>query len=603
MKKKSFIFSTPISPLFIKKLTKKRRNTKIIFAGEWCQQIIKKEFLSKNKIKTIPYPINNYHDEKKLFKILLKNYLVLLDFFKTFLNSYHSVDRKKEYWEIIIGHWLFDSLALIYEKYLIVKKFKNSSNSYFFITNNKSIYFNNSSDFTNNSISHEWNNSIFHFFFTKLKKKIRFKLIKKERKNKKKKLPSFKFLVFFKKVIIKLFSIFSMKFRKDNEIFIINSYLGFFNEIKLQKRINGFYKINSTLDFCSKNQIDHKTRNKVIQNLKGGEKKFLNLIKFLLIKNIPKSYLEDYKDILNFSLKLPWPQKTKKIFTANNILYDDIFKIWCAELKKNNSKLIYCMHGGGYQTELFSFTNYYLNKVSDKIFIWGRNDKLSNKEIKLFNIKSSFSPFNLFIKTKLSEVKILVVQDFPYFYKIRSFSNIINFNKLKHYVNFQVNFIKKLNKENKKKIIIRLGSYLSSNTIDYEKNIWLEKYKNVFFQSRLVPIEKSLANSYVVIINHFSSTLLLECLTSLKPFLILINLKNSLYSSNFNMLLAKLLRRNILFDDPVKLADFLNNMNPNEFMQWWSSKSTQDLILHFRENYAAYNSNPLNSISKKLLDI
>ena len=39
--------------------------------------------------------------------------------------------------------------------------------------------------------------------------------------------------------------------------------------------------------------------------------------------------------IVKFSNELPWSKKPKKIFTAVHNFYDDVFKIWAFEKKKN----------------------------------------------------------------------------------------------------------------------------------------------------------------------------------------------------------------------------------------------------------------------------
>ena len=129
-----------------------------------------------------------------------------------------------------------------------------------------------------------------------------------------------------------------MKLRKKNETFIIGSYLTFFDEIKLQHKVNNLIKFNST-QIYNGSLSDDSIRAKTPNNIGGGVLE--KLIAGIILKHMPKSFLEDYKGIVKFSNDLPWSKKPKKIFTAVHNFYDDVFKIWTFEKKRTLQFKIY----------------------------------------------------------------------------------------------------------------------------------------------------------------------------------------------------------------------------------------------------------------------
>ena len=115
----------------------------------------------------------------------------------------------------------------------------------------------------------------------------------------------------FKSLLLKIFSKIIFK-TKTEKYFIISSYLGFLNEIKFQKSINNSLNFNQKISINNSFKINTKLRNIKIKDLKIFHKKFLKL---LLIKFIPQSYLENYKEYKIFiEKKLNWEKNPQKIF-------------------------------------------------------------------------------------------------------------------------------------------------------------------------------------------------------------------------------------------------------------------------------------------------
>ena len=175
-------------------------------------------------------------------------YKIFIVFLAKTLNKIHKTQYSTNYWEGIVGLWLLDFLTVFYEKYLVVKKLNNSRLLKVYEFTKEKTFPKDSRQSRDLMNSHEWNNEIFCYLIEKTKKNIIISNLNTETiyndKIKFNNIISLK--SFFKKKIIKFFSLFSMQLRKKNETFIIGSYLTFFDEIKLQQKVNNLIKLNST---------------------------------------------------------------------------------------------------------------------------------------------------------------------------------------------------------------------------------------------------------------------------------------------------------------------------------------------------------------------
>ena len=587
------------TPLELSKFLGKK---KLIITGEWCNENLNNQ-VEKKKNEIIKHPFENKNLKKKSYFKIIQLYKIFIVFLAKTLNKIHKVKYSTNYWEGIVGVWLIDFLTLFYEKYLVVQKLNNSRLLKVYKFNKEKKFPKNSVQSSNYMNSHEWNNEIFCYLIEKTKKNIIISNLNTETiyndKIKFNNIISLK--SFFKKKIIKFFSLFSMQLRKKNETFIIGSYLTFFDEIKLQQKVNNLIKLNST-PIYNASLSDHSIRAKT-PVIKGGVLE--KLIAGIIFNHMPKSFLEDYKGIVKFSNELPWSKKPKKIFTAVHNFYDDVFKIWTLEKKRRfNSKFIFCCHGGGFQTQTFSTQNFLLMRTCDKILTWGKN-RHKDKKIKSFlNLKSSSKPFDQ--KKILNEnyLKILIPQDLPEMYSCSLFSSILQFSEYKKYVEEQKKFLKGLKSKVRDKVIIRLGSSSNigsnNNFRHYEEGVWKMGNDNFNLESREIPINVSVNRSYIVIITQVSSTTLLECITSNIPFVIFANLKKQVVNSYFKKILHQLRKDQIFFENPNKLSNFLNQKNASEIQKWWNSKKIQKHIKFLSDNFAIYSKNPVDKLAKEL---
>lgn len=573
-----------------------------VFLSKWTQSNYSQ---INNKKEIIKHPLidrlNRKNFNYKIIKIY-KKYLIKLT---AFLNEKHKVNYSKKYWEIIIGYWLLTVLVSLYQKFLIVKKIKNSSKLFIFsFDRTKDSYkFDSTEEFMNSTwFDPYWNNFIFCFFIKNLKKNIRIKKIKIDDYDKFNEIESFK-SIFKKKIRVIVIStvnaIVSFFLKKKKQNLIITSFLGMFQEILLQFKMKGHLIVgcDNTYNFSKKNFFSY---HKLDINKNFKNRKFENLIEKLLIEFLPSSFTDDHSNILKFVNRSHWTKEPNTVVTSYNIYHDDIFKIWLADKKKNfNTKLIFLPHGGGFQTETYSFKKYFISKVADKILTFG---KLKDKNKK-------FIPFGFVRKKKGFQIKknqknILILQDFakPYFMDVNS--SALDSEDLDRYVTNQLEVIRNLNSEKSRQILIRYGSIFKQQ-MDYEKMLWERKnIKNLRFELRTKSIYSSFEEAYLVVITQISGTTFLECLSLNKPFVIFADLKMQIVQNKFKKFLKLLKKNNLLFDDIYSFSNFLNNNNKESINRLWKLKKIQKIIKLLQFNYANNLVNPaedLKQIYKKIL--
>jgi putative transferase (TIGR04331 family) len=591
-KENFFLVSSSIKSLFPKK------EKKLLMLGEWCKTNLSEDFLNNYKISVLPYHWKNSKKTLKDYKYIVSVYQKIITDLTNVLNKTHKRNFSRKYWNITIGPWLIIFITAMYDRFRTVNAIKNYNitGTYTLKNSYKKFIPQNHVDATNIYLTDAWNNHIFTFLIKKLSPKIKIKKIDLNLKKKILLTNNNKSLTGkIKKIIRTIFISLTKKNNKDDNIFIITSYLKFIDEIKLQIKVNKKVTINVPTKYENLLKPDLKLRN--IKLKKSKDDKFTFIVKQLIMENIPISYLEGYKKLVRFSEELPWPKKPRLIFSSNSHFSDDVFKIWLAEKKeKNNTPFISGQHGGSFLTTKF-FTQHKIDFDNcDKFLFWG-NKKFKNKKvIPLFNIKSVSNIF----KRKIFCDKITLVQDNPLRYTqyLNKFSS--PFSELKMNIKHQNIFIKNLNSSNKKKIKIKLGSidYLDDYE-NYEINLWKKFDTNFNFEKRKISMEQSIKDTKLVICTTLGSTVFLESLTSNIPTFIFTNYNKNLISDECRSDYEKLKKIGIINNNPYKFAKFINK-NFNNIDNWWNSKNIKIVINDFVDKYCSINEEPIEKLNKIL---
>ncbi len=569
-----------------------KKEKKLLFLGKWCEVGLSNK--KKLNYKILKNPWENNLSKIQGNRLIKKNYKYLKKFLTIYLNKIHNKNFSEMYWEQLFGHWLINFISLYQERVFLIKALDKFSIKNFTFIDLKD------DDLTpkNSLDAHElfqndfWNGYFSSFLLKKLKPKIKFKKKKYKVKAKilGKKVLRFRIFDFLKKIYTKIYENFEIK---DN-IFLISTYIGTLNEIKLQHKINKNFKIYENLFLNISSNVNKNFRNyKISDSIKNPSSKFLRR---LVVKFLPKSYLEDYDNYCSFlNNKKVWPIKPKAIFTSNSHFSNDVFKIWLAKQRENKTKLIVGQHGSGYLFPKYN-TSYDRDVLNcDKFLFWG-NKKFANKRI-----KSNFNLLNINTK-KIRNLKknILMVQNFPNKYQNKLISTEHSLSDIYKNIELQKNFIYSLKNEFRKNVIVRLGSTekFSNKILDYEKEQWHFK-ENVSLETRDVPITKSLNKANFIIVNSIISTVFLECLANNIPCFVISLFDRKMFSQKCFKDFYALKKIGVIHNNSKTFASFINK-NFENIDEWWNTKRVQNVIKKFNHQYNFSVKNPISSLATKI---
>jgi len=506
------------------------------------------------------------------------------------LNTFHSTNFSNRYWKIIIGHWISRFIKLIYFRYQILDQFSKKNYKFDFAYASK---FNNYSQITNNTndlwrccFDEEWNYNLFskiieisfqnnfdiRYFNTKnlfFNSNIE-NLPNTKKDNLKNKVQNF----------LSLFNSLGQK----NTIAFKNTYLSFYNELKLSFYNREFPVFLNNLDYSS-SDIDFQKR-KAININKEGCNVFENLARNLITESLPKIVVEDYDKILDTINNSNWPINPKIIFTSNSYDADDIFKIWAAEkIEKKNSKYIIGQHGLLDSSErLLNNSNEY--QTCDKYLRWG--EKKYKKDIELFNIKT--------LKQKrYSQNSNILILHRTAGHEVEPYSRLDEF---RVYNNCLVSLLESFTNDNKKKTTIRLKRTFKW-TNPKEMSYLNQKFPSIKIEDGTKNFYSNLKKSKLAIFLYYS-TGVLEALSLDVPTVFYLP-KTLVYIDPEEIFFINMLNRCKMLS--FTEDEFKNNIdiilsNPSK---WWSSdlveKAKKDFCFRYSKNQPQ---KPVLKISKLL---
>ena len=95
---------------------------KILFLGEWCKRLSRKNIWSQLDYRVLPYhwdDRNRMLCDYKYLKVIYEKYLAILS---QNMNRIHDVKHSPEYWRIVVGPWLQLFINVVFDKWFSIKE-------------------------------------------------------------------------------------------------------------------------------------------------------------------------------------------------------------------------------------------------------------------------------------------------------------------------------------------------------------------------------------------------------------------------------------------------------------------------------------------------
>ena len=571
----------------------------VIFLGEWCRLSTRKHIWENlDAIIAEPYGLDSSQKEIDYLKVIKLEEKLLPELIEI-LNKHFNCKKSLRYWNIIIGPWLRTILQLLLNRtHTLIQCFENYKISG---TSIYSSHYGSLAALDMKSSYHlfdnaKWNNvlngKIMQIVINKnisievLKDKI-FKyqlnsfLLKKDNisQNYKKRLKSF-FIHYYSKIASKLC--------KNNDAFIIGTYLPFKMLIKLEIALKQWpqYRIKNDTDLFSINEVPNiKLRTNLATQLRNKSlDNFENVTRSLLFELLPVCYLEGFEKMNLILSKKLWPKDPKFIFTSNNYNSDEIFKLYTASQVENGKKYFIGQHGNrNFTDKYYSFP--VEEKICDNFLTWGWSKK-SKKYVPtfIFNTAGRSKAYN-------PRGKLLLIQR----KRQTRFYTWDSSEEYDHFLKNQITFLNKLSEGPYQKTLIRLGNTIANKKFRDELNF----KDSLKFDPGIKPIKKLVRASRLVV-HSYDSTGLLETLSQNIPTIAFWENELDHLREEVKDDYQRLIDVGIIHLSPLSAAEKINEVWDN-IGAWWFQRSIQDAKDKFCNIYAKSVNNPINTLVNKLV--
>ena len=566
----------------------------VIFLGEWCRLFDRRHIWEKmDAIVAVPYGLGQQKKEfdhnitreltDNLFKILCNS-----------LNQHHGLSYGDRFWKIVLGHWLYRYVDVIFNRVKTLEQcLQEHTISGTSVFANHNYYLATQDTHTaiwafNDDI---WNNVLISRILQYLEGvNFPIEIIANPSPStsyvyRKISIPS-KRKAISKYVYDRARKILGYLAR-DEDAFIINSYLPRIAEIKLQLALGQFPQFWSSptvslLDKVNKCLRVHLTC-RFVGNSEDGLENILNIMFFELL---PVCYLEGFDNLLDTVSQVPWPENPKYIFTSSNFDVDEVFKVWAAQKIEKGSKYYIGQHGNyGAQQNNDNPSNEEI--TADKFLTWGWTDGLSqHAPAFIFRILGDKAE-------DYDRQGGLLLIELHSGHRLSTWDNIAEFGD---YFEYQKRFILKLLPLPKENLTVRLHSaYVDLKWNEMSR--WKEFDSSIYINSS-GDIKKLIARSRLVI-HGYDSTGMLETLSKNIPTLAFWpncydNLRPT--AKPFYDLLVDV---GIVHLSPESVAQKVNEVW-SDVDGWWRQDFLQEARVKFCERYAKQTSRPIRTLIRML---
>lgn len=551
----------------------------VYYLGEWCKLYSKKVSF---EIKHIyDYHWNNNLKFNNDFDYLSEFYQLVLIELSNYLNKYHDINKPVEYWRIIIGYWLGYAIHVIFDRYENLKNLKAEGFTSFFLNEKDSfIVPTNTENFAKLVTEDRWNSHLYYMILNCIDNNFEIKLIEKSNiiSNTTKRNS-------YKTNILKKYQFLLKYLNNSKSPLIISSYLSKIDEFRFNLKFSSLpYFINTSHEtIFNPNMNDRKIK----LDFKC-DNEFEELTAQLLIKLLPTTFLEGFKDLTSNINNFSWPSSPKFIYTSNSIFFDDKFKLYCAENKSKGAKLFIGQHGGSYGIAKQSFSENYQLSISDYFFSWGWNSTTFKNKIIPIGVISKFK------KLKVDPSIILIVTTALPRYSYHLWSS----SKSSQFVNYTENhfkFISTLNSSINNSLIVRL----IKKDYGWEQ---IKRYRNKFPNLNIDSGETKmtdLLSKTKLYIGTYNATSYLEAIYLNIPTVIYWDINEWEIRDEAKPYFDDLKKVKVFFEDPVSAAIHVNEIY-NDIEEWWNSKEVSKAVLNFKNNFCREEKDIVNTLTKKI---
>ena len=577
----------------------------VIFLGEWCRLYKHKHIWHKMNADVMkPYGVElskkkkDYHEAKIIEDKLFPEFCDLL-------NQHHGKQYPNRFWLIFVGPWFKKIIKLLINRVNSIKECLDTyeiSGTTIYDDNFYSLFSVDYLDAEKLFNDNQWNN-ILYFRILEMLKEIKFpvEVIKKDTNNNSYtnfKLKSLSNKISanqkFRKWALKFYNKVAIKFIREDDAFILSSYLPLKEVTKLELFFGQFPQLwHLRWNKTTSPRVNNKPDKLIRENLKKKftqkpENNLETIVRSLLFELLPTCYLEGYKDLTKIANEQPWPKSPKFIFTSVNYNADDIFKLWVAKRVAVGSNYYIGQHGNSYGTR-WDLADCIEEITPDKFITWGWTDG-SPKHFPAFVFNSTGKK----IKNYSSHGGLLLIETI----KMHPFTTYDSSIYFKKYLEDQKNFVSCLDSKPRQKLTIRLHAGYADNNYG-EDIMWSDFDSSIKINDGRSDITSLISKNRLMVYSYDSTGILITLSQNIPTLAFWNDGLDHLRES------AKPYYQMLVDAGIIHLSNESASNKVNEIWDdvdgWWNQNHIQDARIQFCQRYAKTSQKPISEIKKILL--
>jgi putative transferase (TIGR04331 family) len=493
------------------------------------------------------------------------------------LNELHQCEKSVRYWHLLLGSWLMQFLAVLYDRFSLLEQLSQESSQFHLELSVKSkITPRNTYEALKLAETEHFNNQIVRDILENIDF-FDFKIVQTENELCFATTPNFGGNNGFKKKILNSLSRLFMS--KSSFVASIGTFplrvqsklIPKFKRLRpIYPYIDGVENYNHTIDSNKRSELSLSCM---------SEDQFENLFYRLLPKYIPVCFVEGFSKLTSLSKRYgSYPQA---VLVGTEVYYRyESFMNWVAESGENGTTLLSMQHGGVYGTEFRCEKTFIEVNPFDTFYTWGWEwDQLSrSKNSRVKAMPSLFLVDQIrrgLVRDPTGKILLLTTSKNQ---SPRRFDGAVNFTySNEQYFTAQTVFYACLEDSIRSNTMVRL--YKDDLRNNY-KSRWEQKFVDVKFDTD-PSFESSLSNTRLLIVDHISTTWL-EAVASNIPFILYVEGDVYDFVPEFYELLQSLKRVSIFFETAQAAAEAVN-LVCRDIDSWWWSTEVQNVLRRARQ--------------------
>ena len=510
----------------------------------------------------------------------------------SFLNNYHGVTHSDRYWRIVIDHWTMRTIDLIQMRYKkIEKSLASNLVNEVIVSTERAIKH-------PEATSHDFYHALYGEPYSALVNEeivrtlaLKFAEVKViEQSLKVDGFTAIKSVKSSRSKIKKFLESFAASLNRilgrDTDAFFLNTYLPRFKELLLQISFGQAPAIYKNPTWTS-NSTDALTRNFYLDSNQRSTD-LENCVRGLILKLIPKSYLEDYKKINLLTDKVHWPKTPKFICTANDYDMNDFFKIWSAKKVEGGAPFYVIQHGNNFECLRYLISPEI--EYSHRYITWGWNHKLNC--VPGFVVRRTARPSR---KYKKSGTLLMMAASLKHNIGADTKAELNSFQ-----THDQQEFLKKIENKIQDQLVFRIFGFdlRFPETLEMWNHFFAEAKIKVSIESSAENFGKSLSRSRIAVFAYYS-TGFLECLAADRPAICFWQNDLNDFSDDVLKDFQHLREVGLIYFTPESAALHVNKYW-DDILIWWNNSEVKLVRQEFANKYARYSARPVRDMKTLL---